>query len=128
MQPNYIKLHCCFLFSFSYLRRGESHWWMKGSTPTQISEIIIKLIKDMAAVSNSYLLMLLFLALSQTMAKSTCVCYMFNSNSLISILIYWKAVEFFFCYILWLIFTQFNFLSNKSLSRTNQFSVLTVFM
>lgn len=35
----------------SYIRRGESHWWMKGSTPTQISEIIIKLIKDMAAVS-----------------------------------------------------------------------------
>lgn len=36
----------------SYVRRGESHWWMKGSTPTQISEIIIKLIKDMAAVSS----------------------------------------------------------------------------
>ncbi|XP_063160580.1 E3 ubiquitin-protein ligase MYCBP2 isoform X6 [Candoia aspera] len=37
------------IFNSSYLRRGESHWWMKGSTPTQISEIIIKLIKDMAA-------------------------------------------------------------------------------
>lgn len=39
-------------FLCSYVRRGESHWWMKGSTPTQISEIIIKLIKDMAAVSS----------------------------------------------------------------------------
>ncbi|MEJ1280583.1 MYC binding protein 2 E3 ubiquitin protein ligase [Cricetulus griseus] len=38
------------IFNSSYLRRGESHWWMKGSTPTQISEIIIKLIKDMAAL------------------------------------------------------------------------------
>ncbi|EDL00496.1 pam, highwire, rpm 1, isoform CRA_a [Mus musculus] len=37
------------IFNSSYLRRGESHWWMKGSTPTQISEIIIRLIKDMAA-------------------------------------------------------------------------------
>ncbi|XP_073470390.1 E3 ubiquitin-protein ligase MYCBP2 isoform X13 [Aquarana catesbeiana] len=37
------------IFNSSYLRRGESHWWMKGSTPTQIAEIIIKLIKDMAA-------------------------------------------------------------------------------
>ncbi|XP_030886587.1 E3 ubiquitin-protein ligase MYCBP2 [Leptonychotes weddellii] len=37
------------IFNSSYVRRGESHWWMKGSTPTQISEIIIKLIKDMAA-------------------------------------------------------------------------------
>ncbi|XP_059695164.1 E3 ubiquitin-protein ligase MYCBP2 isoform X13 [Haemorhous mexicanus] len=37
------------IFNSSYIRRGESHWWMKGSTPTQISEIIIKLIKDMAA-------------------------------------------------------------------------------
>ncbi|XP_025027421.1 E3 ubiquitin-protein ligase MYCBP2 isoform X2 [Python bivittatus] len=37
------------IFNSSYLRRGESHWWMKGSTPTQISEIIIKLVKDMAA-------------------------------------------------------------------------------
>ena len=36
---------------FSYIRRGESHWWMKGSTPPQIAEIIIKLVKDMAAVS-----------------------------------------------------------------------------
>lgn len=35
----------------SYIRRGESHWWMKGSTPPQIAEIIIKLVKDMAAVS-----------------------------------------------------------------------------
>lgn len=34
----------------SYIRRGESHWWMKGSTPPQIAEIIIKLVKDMAAV------------------------------------------------------------------------------
>lgn len=33
----------------SYIRRGESHWWMKGSTPPQIAEIIIKLVKDMAA-------------------------------------------------------------------------------
>lgn len=40
------------IFNSSYVRRGESHWWMKGSTPTQISEIIIKLIKDMAAVSS----------------------------------------------------------------------------
>lgn len=38
----------------SYIRRGESHWWMKGSTPPQIAEIIIKLIKDMAAVSYSF--------------------------------------------------------------------------
>ncbi|KAM6446158.1 E3 ubiquitin-protein ligase MYCBP2 isoform 3-T4 [Liasis olivaceus] len=37
------------IFNSSYLRRGENHWWMKGSTPTQISEIIIKLVKDMAA-------------------------------------------------------------------------------
>ena len=37
----------------SYIRRGESHWWMKGSTPPQIAEIIIKLVKDMAAVSSS---------------------------------------------------------------------------
>ncbi|XP_069614194.1 E3 ubiquitin-protein ligase MYCBP2 isoform X15 [Ranitomeya imitator] len=37
------------IFNSSYLRRGESHWWMKGSTPTQIAEIIVKLIKDMAA-------------------------------------------------------------------------------
>ncbi|XP_075774972.1 E3 ubiquitin-protein ligase MYCBP2 isoform X15 [Pelodiscus sinensis] len=37
------------IFNSSFIRRGESHWWMKGSTPTQISEIIIKLIKDMAA-------------------------------------------------------------------------------
>ncbi|KAM7064660.1 E3 ubiquitin-protein ligase MYCBP2 isoform 13-T13 [Acridotheres tristis] len=37
------------IFNSSYIRRGESHWWMKGSTPPQISEIIIKLIKDMAA-------------------------------------------------------------------------------
>ncbi|XP_077200064.1 E3 ubiquitin-protein ligase MYCBP2 isoform X19 [Paroedura picta] len=37
------------VFNSSYIRRGESHWWMKGSTPTQISEIIIKLVKDMAA-------------------------------------------------------------------------------
>ena len=36
----------------SYIRRGESHWWMKGSTPPQIAEIIIKLVKDMAAVST----------------------------------------------------------------------------
>lgn len=36
----------------SYIRRGESHWWMKGSTPPQIAEIIIKLVKDMAAVSS----------------------------------------------------------------------------
>lgn len=36
----------------SYIRRGESHWWMKGSTPPQIAEIIIKLVKDMAAVSR----------------------------------------------------------------------------
>lgn len=38
----------------SYIRRGESHWWMKGSTPPQIAEIIIKLVKDMAAVSSIY--------------------------------------------------------------------------
>lgn len=38
------------LFMSSYIRRGESHWWMKGSTPPQIAEIIIKLVKDMAAV------------------------------------------------------------------------------
>uniref|UniRef100_H3A1N3 RCR-type E3 ubiquitin transferase n=1 Tax=Latimeria chalumnae TaxID=7897 RepID=H3A1N3_LATCH len=45
-----------FLLSFlpppppnSYIRRGENHWWMKGSTPTQIAEIIIKLVKDMGA-------------------------------------------------------------------------------
>ncbi|XP_046701607.1 E3 ubiquitin-protein ligase MYCBP2 isoform X16 [Silurus meridionalis] len=37
------------IFNSSYIRRGESHWWMKGSTPPQISEIIIKLVKDMAA-------------------------------------------------------------------------------
>ncbi|XP_015219296.2 E3 ubiquitin-protein ligase MYCBP2 isoform X16 [Lepisosteus oculatus] len=37
------------IFNSSYIRRGESHWWMKGSTPTQIAEIIIKLVKDMAA-------------------------------------------------------------------------------
>lgn len=48
---------------FSYIRRGESHWWMKGSTPPQIAEIIIKLVKDMAAVRThcfilSFLLML----------------------------------------------------------------------
>lgn len=39
---------------FSYIRRGESHWWMKGSTPPQIAEIIIKLVKDMAAVSRFF--------------------------------------------------------------------------
>lgn len=39
-------------FMFSYIRRGESHWWMKGSTPPQIAEIIIKLVKDMAGVSS----------------------------------------------------------------------------
>lgn len=38
----------------SYIRRGESHWWMKGSTPPQIAEIIIKLVKDMAAVSKDF--------------------------------------------------------------------------
>ncbi|KAJ8253382.1 hypothetical protein GJAV_G00212310 [Gymnothorax javanicus] len=37
------------VFNSSYIRRGESHWWMKGSTPPQIAEIIIKLVKDMAA-------------------------------------------------------------------------------
>ncbi|XP_078077745.1 E3 ubiquitin-protein ligase MYCBP2 isoform X22 [Mustelus asterias] len=37
------------VFNSGSIRRGESHWWMKGSTPPQISEIIIKLIKDMAA-------------------------------------------------------------------------------
>ncbi|XP_035377148.1 E3 ubiquitin-protein ligase MYCBP2 isoform X10 [Electrophorus electricus] len=37
------------IFNSSYIRRGESHWWMKGSTPPQIAEIIIKLVKDMAA-------------------------------------------------------------------------------
>ncbi|XP_029113894.1 E3 ubiquitin-protein ligase MYCBP2 isoform X4 [Scleropages formosus] len=37
------------IFNSSYVRRGESHWWMKGSTPPQIAEIIIKLVKDMAA-------------------------------------------------------------------------------
>lgn len=55
---------------FSYIRRGESHWWMKGSTPPQIAEIIIKLVKDMAAVSpisyltcnHIYLLSLVFLS------------------------------------------------------------------
>lgn len=46
-----IILFVFLLLLISYLRRGESHWWMKGSTPTQIAEIIIKLIKDMAAVS-----------------------------------------------------------------------------
>lgn len=49
---NYLNLfHLLPFILCSYIRRGESHWWMKGSTPTQISEIIIKLIKDMAAVS-----------------------------------------------------------------------------
>lgn len=49
---NYLSLfHLLPFILCSYIRRGESHWWMKGSTPTQISEIIIKLIKDMAAVS-----------------------------------------------------------------------------
>lgn len=45
---------CLLPFSvmLSYIRRGESHWWMKGSTPPQIAEIIIKLVKDMAAVSS----------------------------------------------------------------------------
>lgn len=51
----------------SYIRRGESHWWMKGSTPPQIAEIIIKLVKDMAAVSslcfNLSFLFLLFMRL-----------------------------------------------------------------
>ncbi|XP_064413761.1 E3 ubiquitin-protein ligase MYCBP2 isoform X3 [Latimeria chalumnae] len=37
------------IFNSSYIRRGENHWWMKGSTPTQIAEIIIKLVKDMGA-------------------------------------------------------------------------------
>ncbi|XP_039539332.1 E3 ubiquitin-protein ligase MYCBP2 isoform X14 [Pimephales promelas] len=37
------------IFNSSYIRRGLSHWWMKGSTPPQIAEIIIKLVKDMAA-------------------------------------------------------------------------------
>ncbi|KAJ3592162.1 hypothetical protein NHX12_007291, partial [Muraenolepis orangiensis] len=37
------------IFNSSYIRRGESHWWLKGSTPPQIAEIIIKLVKDMAA-------------------------------------------------------------------------------
>ncbi|XP_043928839.1 E3 ubiquitin-protein ligase MYCBP2 [Protopterus annectens] len=37
------------IFNSSYIRRGESHWWMKGSTSTQIAETIIKLVKDMAA-------------------------------------------------------------------------------
>uniref|UniRef100_A0A4W5M9H3 RCR-type E3 ubiquitin transferase n=1 Tax=Hucho hucho TaxID=62062 RepID=A0A4W5M9H3_9TELE len=37
------------IFNSSYIRRGVSHWWMKGSTPPQIAEIIIKLVKDMAA-------------------------------------------------------------------------------
>ncbi|XP_043104375.1 E3 ubiquitin-protein ligase MYCBP2 isoform X8 [Puntigrus tetrazona] len=37
------------IFNSSYIRRGISHWWMKGSTPPQIAEIIIKLVKDMAA-------------------------------------------------------------------------------
>ncbi|XP_028848287.1 E3 ubiquitin-protein ligase MYCBP2 isoform X13 [Denticeps clupeoides] len=37
------------IFNSSYIRRGENHWWMKGSTPPQIAEIIIKLVKDMAA-------------------------------------------------------------------------------
>ncbi|XP_051563854.1 E3 ubiquitin-protein ligase MYCBP2 isoform X5 [Myxocyprinus asiaticus] len=37
------------IFNSSYIRRGESHWWMKGSMPPQIAEIIIKLVKDMAA-------------------------------------------------------------------------------
>ncbi|XP_030198582.1 E3 ubiquitin-protein ligase MYCBP2 isoform X5 [Gadus morhua] len=37
------------IFNSSYIRRGESHWWMKGSTLPQIAEIIIKLVKDMAA-------------------------------------------------------------------------------
>lgn len=43
-----------FCICLSYIRRGESHWWMKGSTPPQIAEIIIKLVKDMAAVSSIY--------------------------------------------------------------------------
>ncbi|KAJ8378389.1 hypothetical protein AAFF_G00242770 [Aldrovandia affinis] len=37
------------IFNSSYTRRGESHRWMKGSTPPQIAQIIIKLVKDMAA-------------------------------------------------------------------------------
>ncbi|XP_058885305.1 E3 ubiquitin-protein ligase MYCBP2 isoform X8 [Acipenser ruthenus] len=37
------------IFNSSYIMRGESHWWMKGSTPPQIAEIIIKLVKDMAS-------------------------------------------------------------------------------
>lgn len=58
-------------FILSYIRRGESHWWMKGSTPPQIAEIIIKLVKDMAAVS-------FFLAIppfisDKTRSKRSCV-------------------------------------------------------
>lgn len=44
----------CNSLSYTY-RKGESHWWMKGSTPPQIAEIIIKLVKDMAAVSSMLL-------------------------------------------------------------------------
>lgn len=57
MHITFSLLHITHLASFffflvlSYIHRGESHWWMKGSTPPQIAEIIIKLIKDMAAVS-----------------------------------------------------------------------------
>lgn len=53
----------CLLFPLilSYIRRGESHWWMKGSTPPQIAEIIIKLVKDMAAVSYYWYLSVLIM-------------------------------------------------------------------
>uniref|UniRef100_A0A8C9U137 RCR-type E3 ubiquitin transferase n=1 Tax=Scleropages formosus TaxID=113540 RepID=A0A8C9U137_SCLFO len=37
------------VFGSNYTRQGESDWWMKGSMPPQIAEIIIKLVKDMAA-------------------------------------------------------------------------------
>ncbi|XP_031417201.1 E3 ubiquitin-protein ligase MYCBP2 isoform X1 [Clupea harengus] len=43
-----VTLPMIFNSSYTY-RKGESHWWMKGSTPPQIAEIIIKLVKDMAA-------------------------------------------------------------------------------
>ncbi|XP_062389671.1 E3 ubiquitin-protein ligase MYCBP2 isoform X1 [Sardina pilchardus] len=43
-----VTLPMVFNSSYTY-RKGESHWWMKGSTPPQIAEIIIKLVKDMAA-------------------------------------------------------------------------------
>ena len=49
-------LTLCGVMVSSYIRRGESHWWMKGSTLPQIAEIIIKLVKDMAAVSHRRLL------------------------------------------------------------------------